>query len=243
MRNPLGNKTYNPPLFTGLLVFLLVFAITTFVTYQRYLIQKSSEKDEIRRQAERVDNEMKSVLEQGFSSTQSIAFLVENYGVPEDFTKISQLILKTNTNVDALELVDGAGVITHVYPLEGNEVLGFNILRDSIGKPGAIKTIEKGEYFITGPIDLKQGGSGFVCRTPIYNDKEFAGFAAAVIKLSSLLSKIPMDTLDNGDFSYQLSKVNPDGSEEMFLSPQKKTSERMPLSTLFPITMGNGNSM
>lgn len=237
MRNSFGNKKLGFPFLLGLLVFMLVFVITSFVTYQRFIILKNSQEDEVRRQALRVESELKSVLAQGYSSTQSLAFIVEDYGIPEDFPKTSRLILKTNDYVDALELVDSTGVITHVYPYEGNEVLGFNILTDSIGKPGALKTIEKGDYFISGPIDLKQGGSGFVCRTPIYKNNRFAGFAAAVIKLSTLLTEIPLDTIGNGPFSYQLSKINPDGSEVIFYSPK----EELPKNALkHPITDYNG---
>lgn len=225
MRNPLKKIKLSSPVIPGLLVFLIILSITTFVAYQRYLILKSSEEDGVSRQATRIDREIKNVLNQGFSSTQSLAFLVENYGVPQDFSNISQLLLKTNSSVDALELVDSSGVITHVYPIEENEVLGFNILMDSVGKPGAVRTIEKGEYYIAGPINLKQGGSGFVCRTPIYTNNEFSGFAAAVIKLSTLLSAISLDSLEQSQYSYQLSKVNPDGSEKIFFSSQKKLQE------------------
>ncbi|MBK8087733.1 MAG: hypothetical protein IPK31_07210 [Chitinophagaceae bacterium] len=46
------------------------------------------------------------------------------------------------------ELVEG-GVITHVYPLKGNEsVIGFNILTDSARKSGAILTILKKTFYI-----------------------------------------------------------------------------------------------
>ncbi len=225
MRNPLKKIKRSSPVIPGLLVFLIILSITTFVAYQRYLILKSSEEDGVSRQATRIDREIKNVLNQGFSSTQSLAFLVENYGVPQDFSNISQLLLKTNSSVDALELVDSSGVITHVYPIEENEVLGFNILMDSVGKPGAVRTIEKGEFYIAGPINLKQGGSGFVCRTPIYTNNEFSGFAAAVIKLSTLLSEISLDSLEQSQYSYQLSKVNPDGSEKTFFSSQKKLQE------------------
>ena len=225
MSNTLKNFRLSTPFFSGFLVFVLVFALAYYLTYQRYLILKNLGEDEVRSNAARIEREMKSVLEQGFSSTQNLSFLVENYGVPNDFSKISRLILNTNKSVDALELVDSIGVITHVYPLEGNEVLGFNILQDSIGKPGALKTIEKGKYYITGPIDLKQGGSGFVCRTPIYNKSKFAGFAAAVIKLSTLLSEIHLDSLEGNQFSYQLSKVNQNGSEEIFFSSTKAFPE------------------
>ena len=222
MRKTLKNIKFDTPHLAGFFVFLLILCLTGFVTYQRYLILKSSEENELRRQANRVESEMKKVWEQGFSSTQNLSFLVENYGVPEDFEKVSRLILSTNSSVDALELVDSSGVITHVYPLKGNEVLGFNILKDSIGKEGALKTMEKGDYYITGPISLKQGGIGFVCRTPIYKKNKFAGFAASIIKMGSLLSVIPLDSLENDPFSYQIFKINPDGTEKMFFASKKE---------------------
>ncbi|KAA2219311.1 PAS domain S-box protein [Maribacter flavus] len=218
---PLKNIKLGMSQFSGLLVFVFVFGLTTYLSYQRYLILKSSEENELRRQASQVENEIKRILEQGFSSTQNLAFLTENYGVPEDFPKVAKLILGTNSNIDALELVDSTGLITNVYPFEGNEVLGFNILKDSIGKEGALKTMEKGGYYVTGPINLKQGGSGFVCRTPIYVENQFAGFAAAVIKLESLLSEISLKSLENNPFSYQLYKTNTDGSEQIFYATKE----------------------
>lgn len=218
---PLKNIKFNTPQLSGFFVFLLVFSLTSYVTYQRYLILKNSEENELRRQASRVENEMKRVLEEGFSSTQSLGFLVETYGIPKEFPKVAKSILGTNSNVDALELVDSMGVITHVYPYEGNEVLGFNILKDSLGKEGALKTKKKGGYYITGPINLKQGGSGFICRTPIYNENTFAGFAAAIITLESLLSEISLVSTEDDLFAYQLYKSNEDGSEKLFFSSKK----------------------
>ena len=45
---------------------------------------------------------------------------MEEYGVPEDFASTAKEILEANKYIDALELTR-EGVITHVYPLEGNE--------------------------------------------------------------------------------------------------------------------------
>ncbi|MFX0556086.1 PAS domain S-box protein [Maribacter sp. CXY002] len=212
------NVLFKIPVLTGFFIFLLILLITQFFTYQRYLLFKSIGQEEIRRHAYGVEKELQSVLNQGFNTTQTLAFIVENYGIPKNFDSIALLLLKTNNKINALELVNKQGIITHVYPLEGNEVIGFNILKDSIGKDGALETIERKNYFMTGPIRLKQGGSGFVSRTPIFNRNEFIGFTAAVIDLPTLLSAIPEDSLGKGRFSYQLSKVNPDYSEEVFFS-------------------------
>tara|TARA_R110000796_G_scaffold183498_2_gene300035 strand:+ start:116345 stop:118351 length:2007 start_codon:yes stop_codon:yes gene_type:complete len=207
----------NPILF-GLTVFLLTIILTQYLTYQRYLILKNKESQEIISQANWVEKEFQKIINQSFTTTQSLAFIVERYGVPKDFDSIAELLLQTNEHINALELVNGNGVITHVYPLQENEVLGFNILTDSIGKEGAITTIKRKDYFLTGPIHLKQGGDGFVSRIPIFKGSTFNGFSAAVIKLPDFLNSIHIDSIAENHFSYQLSKINSDKSEEVFLS-------------------------
>tara|TARA_R110002051_G_scaffold159564_2_gene231050 strand:- start:7672 stop:9645 length:1974 start_codon:yes stop_codon:yes gene_type:complete len=212
---------FKKPILFGLTVFLLTIILTQYLTYQRYLILKNKESQEIISQANWIEKEFQKIISQSFTTTQSLAFIVEQYGVPKDFDSIAELLLKTNEYINVLELVDGKGVITHVYPLQGNDVLGFNILTDSIGKDGAITTIKRKDYFLTGPIHLKQGGDGFVSRIPIFKGNSFKGFSAAVIKLPDFLNSIRIDSLADNHFSYQLSKINSDKSEEIFISPNR----------------------
>ncbi|MEQ1799549.1 MAG: PAS domain S-box protein, partial [Lacibacter sp.] len=130
------------------------------------------------------------------------------------------------------------GVITHVYPLQGNEsVIGFNILTDSARKSGAITTIQKRDFYISGPIHLKQGGEGFVSRVPIFKNDRFWGFSAAVIKLNTLLKAAGIDTGGNHRYSYELRKVNPDTGEEESFFQHKKTFR--PEFTI-PVEIPNG---
>ena len=211
-------RVFKNPILFGLIVFVVILTLTQFLTFQRYLLLKNTEQQEIISQANWVDKEFQKILNQSFSTTQTLAFIVENYGIPNNFDSIAKLLLQTNKNINALELVDSTGVITHVYPLEGNDILGFNILKDSIGKKGAILTIKRKDYFIAGPIHLKQGGDGFVSRTPIFKENTFKGFTAAVIKLPDVLSAINIDTAGANRFSYQLTKINTDKSEEIFFS-------------------------
>tara|TARA_R110000868_G_scaffold68720_1_gene203195 strand:+ start:27687 stop:30029 length:2343 start_codon:yes stop_codon:yes gene_type:complete len=211
-------RVFKNPILFGLIVFVVILTLTQFLTYQRYLLLKNTEQQEIISQANWVEKEFQKILNQSFSTTQTLAFIVENYGIPNNFDSIAKLLLQTNKNINALELVDSTGVITHVYPLEGNDILGFNILQDSIGKKGAILTIKRKDYFIAGPIHLKQGGDGFVSRTPIFKENIFKGFTAAVIKLPDVLSAIDINTTGDNRFAYQLAKINADKSEEIFFS-------------------------
>lgn len=210
-------RLFKYPILFGLYVCFVTLLLTQLVTYQRYQILKNKEQQEVISHANWIEKEFQKILNQSFTSTQTLAFIVENYGVPNNFDSIAKLLLNTNKQLSALELVDSTGVITHVYPLEGNRILGLNILQDSIGKKGANITLKRKDYFVAGPIHLKQGGDGFVSRVPIFKENTFKGFSAAVIKLPNLLKALDLGD-PNNRFSYQLTKINADKSEELFFS-------------------------
>lgn len=211
---------FKHPFFVAFIVFFLVLLVSQYLTYQRFLLLEITEQNKTVNHAIEVEEKLQQVFNQSFAATKTLGFIVENYGIPQNFDSVAALIMDSNKNIDALELVDGNGEITHVYPLKDNEVKGFNILEDSIAKSGALTTIKRKDYFITGPIPLKQGGVGFVSRAPIFANDTFYGFTAAVTKLPTLLNAVDIDSIQNGPFSYQLSKINPDNSESVFFGSE-----------------------
>ena len=228
------HSVFKKPLLYGFLAFLLVLIITQTITNQRFKIQNQNEQHKVNERALELEEDLQGILGQSSTATQTLAFIVENYGIPDNFDSIAQLLINSNKNIDALELVNKDGVITHVYPLAGNEVLGLNIFKDSIGKDGAITTLERKDYFTAGPIYLNQGGSGFVGRRPLFNDDGFNGFVAAVIKLSTVINAVEIDSLDDPQFYFQLAKINPNKTEEVFYSSKdisKGEAINVPLTT------------
>ncbi|SMC39680.1 PAS domain S-box protein [Cellulophaga tyrosinoxydans] len=237
MSRKLKFRFFEYPILYGIVVFFLLLILTQFLAYERYqMLKKTDEKETVLR-ANWIENEFQKILNQSFSTTQTLAFIVKNYGVPKNFDSIAHLLLETNKNIDALELVDSLGVITNVYPIEGNNIKGFNILNDTIGRKGALITMQRKEYFVTGPIKLKQGGDGLVSRIPIFKDDKFQGFSAAVIKLPNLLQAIQISKNSEGKYAYQLAKVNADKTEEIFFSTNS-FSEKNAYSKTISMTKG-----
>ncbi len=225
------------PAFSGLFIFAALLLLTQLLSYQRYLLRKEIEQRDLISEANRAKEGLQSVVSYSFSTTQTLAYIIENYGVPAHFDSVAQQLLSVNEYIDVVELVEG-GVITHVYPLKGNEsVIGFNILTDSARKSGAITTIQKRDFYISGPIHLKQGGDGFVSRVPIFKNDKFWGFSAAVIKFNTLLKAAGIDTAANRRYSYELKKVNPEtGEEEYFLQHKESFRPRL----IVPVQIPNG---
>lgn len=118
------------------------------------------------------------------------------------------------------------GVITHVYPISGNEAaVGYDIFNDTARNEEAFKALEKRDLYFAGPFKLVQGYNGVVGRLPVFRENEFFGFSVVIIKLSTLISAAGMDNA-NGQFDYQLSKVDPKTGSEQFFLPGVRPEER-----------------
>lgn len=209
------NKTF----FTSLVVFAILIILTQYLAFQRYLIDKDNQKTKVLQELNSVKDRIKTNLANGLSATKTLAFIVENYGVPADFEKLGQQILESNKNIDALQLTR-RGIITHVYPMAGNtSVIGYDILSDSARNREAHKAIEKRALYFAGPFELRQGGIAFVGRLPIFIDDKFWGFSAVLIKLSTFLREAGIDRFQNKEFIYQLSKYNTNTHREEFFLP------------------------
>jgi sensor domain CHASE-containing protein len=141
------------PYLAGLVVFLVGMVLTQYAAYQRYLISKESERQDIIQETNTVQDQLKTALSYSLSAAKTLAFIVEEYGVPEDFNRVAAEILESNKFIDALELTS-RGTITHVYPLEGNEqAIGYDILANPVNAAGAYKAIEKKELFFSVPLN------------------------------------------------------------------------------------------
>jgi PAS domain S-box-containing protein len=204
-------------IFIGIGVFLLVLTLTQIVSYQHYLIARDADTQKAIQEATLLRDRLKHSLRYSLSATKTLAYIIDRYGVPEDFDSVAKNILESNRYIDALELTRN-GVITHVYPRKGNEgVIGYDVLANSNISKEARKAIEKKELFFAGPFELKQGGIAVVGRLPIYKDNSFWGFSVVIIKLNTLLQAAGIEK-NLPTYDFQLSKINPTtGKEEYFL--------------------------
>jgi PAS domain S-box-containing protein len=186
----------------------------------------------INREADFVKDKLNTTLSFSLSATKTLAFLVKEYGVPGDFANTAKEILDANKYIDALELTN-EGIITHVYPLEGNEAaIGYNILDNPATRDEALTALEKKELFFAGPLTLKQGGEAVIGRLPIFKDDKFLGFSVVLVKLSTLIQAAGIDSLQNKNCIFQLSKINPSNGKEQFFLPVTIPSEERYLATI-----------
>lgn len=207
------------PAMAGVVVFAGLFLLSEYLAYQKFLLYNDAQKREMIVAANLAKERLHAALNNSVVATQTLAFVIKKYGVPENFEEIGREILSSNKFVDAIQIVEN-DEITHVYPLKGNEVvLGYKVLQDSARNKEAIKAIERKSIFFAGPFELKQGGLGIVGRLPIFIEGKFWGFSAAVVHFSTLIEAAKIGDDANADYLFQLTKKNPDTGEEEFFLP------------------------
>jgi diguanylate cyclase (GGDEF)-like protein/PAS domain S-box-containing protein len=83
-------------------------------------------------------------------------------------------------------------VVKLVHPLKGNErVVGLNYYENQAQREAALRARDTGQLVLAGPVDLVQGGRGFIGRFPVFvddlgGDKRFWGVVSAVVDLERL---------------------------------------------------------
>jgi PAS domain S-box-containing protein len=208
------------PLLIGVIVFAALLFLTQAVTYQRYLLFQNAQHRELTNAAEVAKEKLQAALNQSRSATHTLYYVVSKYGINNSFDSVAAELVQQNQFVDAMQLVDSTGTITHVYPLKGNEAaLGYNILKDPLRRKEALKAIEQKQLLFAGPFNLKQGGIAVVGRLPMFRNGKFQGFSVALVTLQNMIKAAGIDTSFNSNYLFQLSKVNPYTKQEEFFLP------------------------
>lgn len=231
-------KFYKMPELTGIAVFIVTLVLTQYLTYKDYLLLKSSEKVEVKEQANLIEKKIVAGLSFAFSATKTLSYLERKYGIGDDFEEIAREIIHHNPNMDVLQLLEG-GTIKYSFPFRDNEaIIGYDILADPLKTAEALKAIETQNLFFSGPFKLKQGGMGIVGRLPIFKNDKFWGFAAVVIRLETFFKIMDLELIDQSSFYVQFSKKNPETGIEEFFLPLNET-EYTGFQHTLPIPLGD----
>lgn len=94
-------------------------------------------------------------------------------------------------------------VVKMVYPVEGNEgAIGLNYLENDAQRESALRARDSGDLVVAGPVNLVQGGVGFVGRFPVYiqsasGQTRFWGLVAAVMDADKLYAASGLSEVSN----------------------------------------------
>ena len=113
----------------------------------------------------------------------------------DEFDALASEVVAAGRNIRNIALAKN-NVITHIFPLAGNEAaLGLDYEKQAGQWPAIREVMEKRGTVVAGPVDLVQGGQGIIARTPIYIRKSLGGHLShhepAYWGLASIVIDIP----------------------------------------------------
>lgn len=222
------------PKIAGLLVFIFLLLIIGFITNQKYLIVKETERQEMLSMLNVVKQNIDQSLKNSYTATLTLALTLNDEGKPVDFNKVGAQLVDSSSIFQAVQLVPD-GIIRYTYPLKGNEnVLGLNVFKESNQVAvGALKTKGIRRMYFSGPIKLRQGGYGIIGRLPLFNHNKFWGFSAIVIKLNPFLEQAGVYNNRNKKFFFQFSKIEEGTGKETFFLPTAHQFEEKTYESIF----------
>jgi diguanylate cyclase (GGDEF)-like protein len=107
------------------------------------------------------------------------------------FAVLCDNVLRSDSLLHNIGVAPGL-VVAFECPLKGNEqAIGLDYRKNDKQREAALRARDSGDVVLAGPVDLIQGGRGFIARLPVFVDgpnesRRFWGVVSAVIDLDAL---------------------------------------------------------
>jgi diguanylate cyclase (GGDEF)-like protein len=167
--------------------------------------------------------------------TNTLASIVlQGNGSTDDFDLTAPVIADNPAIMNVLLAPNG--IVTNVYPIEGNEnLVGLNFFSEGAGNNEAAAARDSGQMVLGGPFKSVQGSEILTGRLPVFIDtpdekNKFWGLVSVTLKFPEVLQDAELDILKNNGFSYELWRINPDTNKRQVILSDYKHS---PVNTRF----------
>ena len=169
--------------------------------------------------------------------------IVDSHGKINDFERVAAELRGSDPCIRSLQLAPN-GVVSYVYPLEGNEKAFGDLFASAKHKTEAEYARDSGKTTLAGPYELNQGGRGAVARNPIYLEdetgpKSFWGFSIVIFNVPEIFEKAGIDNLASQGYAYRIWRINPDSREKEIIIESTADAFDNPVTT--GMTVPNGS--
>ena len=224
-----------------LIVFLLGMCLVGLIVYKTDATEKEQKRTTAQLNATTYGERIKNEITNGIEVTDTLQqILISENGEINYFDTISKNIM--SDSIESIQLAPN-GVVTDIYPAEGNEAGKIDLLHDK--DRGEISCYARDNHTLItqGPFELKQGGYGIAVRNPVYlNDKNgqeyFWGFTIVILRVPDIFSD-SINALSDFSYKYKLSKTSSPWSDTYEVVYQSDGNLTNPVS--YDFTIGEEN--
>ncbi|MCB5476171.1 diguanylate cyclase [Blautia luti] len=224
-----------------LIVLLLGMCLVVFIVYKTDTHEKEQKHTtaqlNVLTYGERIKNEITNGME--ITDTLKQVLISENGEINQFDTIAGNLI---SDSVESIQLAP-EGVVTDIYPAEGNEAGKIDLLHDKDRSRISCYARDNHTIITQGPFELKQGSYGIAVRNPVYlkdkNGQEyFWGFTIVILRVPDIFSN-SIRALSNFGYEYRLSKTEAPWSSAYKVVYQSDSQMTLPASYNFTIGKEN----
>jgi diguanylate cyclase (GGDEF)-like protein/PAS domain S-box-containing protein len=184
---------FRPGIVAASIAILVTVAVGYFADHQNNTVYREQARAEVAESLGRV----RAVLESNINSNIQlvrglVAVISSDPSIDQDkFERIASLLVQEDSQLRSIAAAPDL-IIEMVYPLAENEaVIGLNYFEHPTQRDAALAAIESRAMVLAGPIDLIQGGRGFIGRFPVFTNtgsrgQQVWGLVSAVIDVDQL---------------------------------------------------------
>ena len=224
-----------------LIVFLLGICLVSFIVYKTNAHEEEQKHTTAQLNATTYGERIKNEITNGMEITDVLKqILISEDGELNQFDTIAKNIM--SDSIESIQLAPN-GVVTDIYPAEGNEAGKIDLLHDK--DRGEISCYARDNHTLItqGPFELKQGGYGIAVRNPVYlkdeNGQEyFWGFTIVILRVPDIFSD-SINALSDFGYKYKLSKTSSPWSDTYEVVYQSDGNLTNPVS--YDFTIGEEN--
>ena len=224
-----------------LIVFLLGMCLVGCIVYKTDTHEKWQRRTTAQLNVSTYGERIKNEITNGIAITDALKqVLISENGEINQFDTIAENLI--SDSIESVQLAPD-GVVTDIYPAEGNEAGKIDLLHDK--DRGRISCYARDNHTIItqGPFELKQGDYGIAVRNPVYlNDENgqeyFWGFTIVILRVPDIFSD-SIHALSGFGYEYRLSKTETPWSDTYKTVYQSDGQMTQPVS--YDFTIGKEN--
>ena len=223
-----------------LIIFLLGICLVGLIVYKTDTHEKNLRHILAQLNATTYGERIKNEIADGIGITDTLEqILISENGEIHQFETIAGNLM--SDSIESVQLAPN-GVVTDIYPAEGNEAGKIDLLHDKDRKEISWYARDNHATITQGPFELKQGGYGIAVRNPVYlKDKSgqeyFWGFTIVILRVPDIFSDT-VSALSNFGYEYKILKTDTPWSDTYKVVYQSDGQIDHPISYAF--TVGDG---
>ncbi len=193
IRLKIGHVLFRPSLIASGIALTVTAAGGIFADYQNRIVHQQSDRAAVGKQLAQVRARLESNITSNIQLVRGLVAVIATHPDidQEQFSSIASGLLDRHSQLRNIAAAPGL-VVRLMHPIEGNErAIGLDYRKNEKQREAAFRAVNSGEMVLAGPVDLLQGGRGFIGRFPVFVNRadrtsRLWGIVSAVIDVDRL---------------------------------------------------------